>query len=114
MFYKLLEWLTWFFNFQGRGGLGSIYVFSAGNGGVEDSCAFDGYVNSIYTISITGITSSGTIPRFGENCAGIMAVTYARDWEEFDKSKVVCQQHSNFQTTYYCIISLINGGKITL
>ncbi|KAJ7336052.1 hypothetical protein OS493_013427 [Desmophyllum pertusum] len=48
---------------KGRRGLGSIYVFAAGNGGfiVKDSCAFNGYVNSIYTIAITGINSDGSI-----------------------------------------------------
>ncbi|KAM7432787.1 Proprotein convertase subtilisin/kexin type 5 [Porites harrisoni] len=66
---------------KGRGGLGSIYVFAAGNGGVlvKDSCAFNGYVNSIYTIAITGIRSDGNIPVVGERCAGIVAVTYTRD-----------------------------------
>lgn len=46
---------------------------------MEDSCAFNGYVNSIYTIAITGINSDGAIPGYGEHCAGIMAVTYSRD-----------------------------------
>uniref|UniRef100_A0A8V5GXI6 furin n=1 Tax=Melopsittacus undulatus TaxID=13146 RepID=A0A8V5GXI6_MELUD len=35
---------------QGRGGLGSIFVWASGNGGLEhDSCNCDGYTNSIYT-----------------------------------------------------------------
>ncbi|KAJ7336048.1 Proprotein convertase subtilisin/kexin type 6 [Desmophyllum pertusum] len=71
---------------KGRRGLGSIYVFAAGNGGIigEDSCAFNGYVNSIYTIAITGINSDGSIPDYGEHCTGIMAVTYSRNI--FDRS----------------------------
>lgn len=66
---------------KGRRGLGSIYVFAAGNGGVlvKDSCAFNGYVNNIYTIAISGIKSDGSIPAFAEPCAGIMAVTYTKD-----------------------------------
>ena len=65
---------------QGRNGRGSIYVFSGGNGGIfKDSCAFNGYVNSIYTIAITGLESDGSLPVFSEPCAGIMAVTYTRD-----------------------------------
>ena len=72
--------------------MGSIFVFAAGNGGliVKDSFAFNGYVNSIYTIAITGINSDGSIPIYGEHCAGIMAVTYSRDIFG-DKSKVVCK-----------------------
>ena len=56
-------------------------MFAAGNGGVlvKDSCAFNGYVNSIYTIAMTGIRSDGNIPVVGERCAGIVAVTYTRD-----------------------------------
>ena len=56
-------------------------MFAAGNGGiiVKDSCAFNGYVNNIYTIAITGINRDGSIPAYGELCAGIMAVTYSRD-----------------------------------
>lgn len=56
-------------------------MFAAGNGGiiVKDSCAFNGYVNSIYTIAITGINKDGSIPAYGERCSGIMAVTYSRD-----------------------------------
>ncbi|XP_068699733.1 furin-like isoform X2 [Montipora foliosa] len=66
---------------QGRNGLGSIFIFAAGNGGVivKDSCAFNGYVNSIYTIAITGINRDGFIPIYGERCAGIMAVAYSMD-----------------------------------
>lgn len=69
-------------------------MFAAGNGGmlVKDSCAFNGYVNSIYTIAITGINKDGSIPIYGERCAGIMAVTYSKD--AFDRdSKVVCPRH---------------------
>ena len=68
-------------------------MFAAGNGGVlvKDSCAFNGYVNNIYTIAVTGIKSDGSIPAVGEHCAGIMAVTYTKDIFA-DASKVVCQQ----------------------
>lgn len=69
-------------------------MFAAGNGGilVKDSCAFNGYVNSIYTIAITGINKDGSIPSYGERCAGVMAVTYSKDL--FDRgSKVVCPRH---------------------
>ena len=75
-------------------------MFAAGNGGiiVEDSCAFSGYVNSIYTIAITGINSDGSVPDYGEHCAGIMAVTYSR--AAFDDSSLVVGQ----QFLVYCNI----------
>ena len=38
---------------EGRGGLGSIYVVASGNGGsYKDNCNFDGYANSIFTVTI--------------------------------------------------------------
>ena len=38
---------------KGRYGYGNVFVFASGNGGVnDDNCNFDGYANSIYTITI--------------------------------------------------------------
>jgi hypothetical protein len=65
---------------QGRGGLGNIYVFSCGNGApLEDSCAFDGYVNSIYTIPVASITKDGKVTGFSEPCSAIMTAVYSTD-----------------------------------
>lgn len=37
----------------GRNGYGSIYVLASGNGGHEgDNCNYDGYANSLYTVTI--------------------------------------------------------------
>ena len=36
----------------GRHGYGSIYVVASGNGGRIDNCNYDGYANSIYTLTI--------------------------------------------------------------
>lgn len=65
----------------GRNGKGSIYVFAAGNGGrfFKDCCAYDGYVNNIHTIAVTGINRDGSIPVYGEHCGGIMAVTFSKE-----------------------------------
>ena len=42
---------------KGRGGKGNIFVFAAGNGGDhDDSCASDGYANSIYTFSVGSVS----------------------------------------------------------
>ncbi|XP_013412170.1 endoprotease bli-4-like [Lingula anatina] len=65
---------------QGRGGRGSIYVFASGNGGSNgDSCAYDGFANSIYTIPISGVTADGEMMSSGEQCGAIMATTFTRD-----------------------------------
>ncbi|KAJ7328626.1 hypothetical protein OS493_023895 [Desmophyllum pertusum] len=77
--------------FEGREGLGSIFVFAAGNGGYsDDSCAFNGLVNSIYTIAITGVKEDGSLPRWGEHCPGILAVTYSKGlFYSLDKTKLI-------------------------
>ncbi|XP_040901298.1 proprotein convertase subtilisin/kexin type 4-like [Toxotes jaculatrix] len=61
---------------KGRGGKGSIFVWAAGNGGMQhDHCGADGYVNSIYNIAIGAVTQTGKPTYFGEPCPGVMAVT---------------------------------------
>ena len=64
---------------QGRGGKGSIYVFAAGNGGPGDTCAADGYTNSIYTIAVGSAGSDGRQSSFDEPCSGKMVVTFDTD-----------------------------------
>lgn len=63
---------------QGRGGLGSIFVWASGNGGHNgDSCACDGYTNSIYTLSISSSSENGLVPWYSEACASTVATTYS-------------------------------------
>ncbi|KAG4304914.1 hypothetical protein PORY_001589 [Pneumocystis oryctolagi] len=63
---------------KGRNGLGSIYVFASGNGGVyNDNCNFDGYANSVFTITIGGIDKYGNTLAYSEACSSQLAVTYA-------------------------------------
>ena len=41
---------------NGRGGKGSLFVFASGNGGASgDQCNFDGYTNSIYSVTVASI-----------------------------------------------------------
>ena len=60
---------------KGRGGKGSIFVFAAGNGGgVEDQCNFDGYTNSIFSITVGAVDRKGLHPYYSELCAAMMVV----------------------------------------
>lgn len=45
----------------GRQGFGSIFVVASGNGGQHnDNCNYDGYANSIYTVTIgSGLVAPG-------------------------------------------------------
>ena len=63
---------------NGRGGKGSIFVFAAGNGAAsEDNCNFDGYTNSIYSITVGAIDRKGQHPYYSEKCSASLVVTYS-------------------------------------
>ena len=59
-------------------------MWSSGNGGYNfDSCAADGYVNSIYTIAIGSANQNAEQASYGEQCAGKMAVTFSHNSDTF-------------------------------
>ncbi|KAL5606406.1 hypothetical protein BROUX41_002823 [Berkeleyomyces rouxiae] len=63
---------------DGRNGLGSIYVFASGNGAAsDDNCNFDGYTNSIYSITVGAVDHNGDHPYYSEKCSANLAVTYS-------------------------------------
>ncbi|KAI9710108.1 MAG: pheromone processing endoprotease [Bogoriella megaspora] len=63
---------------EGRGGLGTIYVFAAGNGAAaDDNCNFDGYTNSIYSITVGAIDRMNQHPYYSESCSAQLVVTYS-------------------------------------
>ncbi|XP_035677396.1 furin-like protease kpc-1 [Branchiostoma floridae] len=68
---------------KGRNGKGSIYMFSAGNGGnYGDSCAYNGYINNIYAIGISAVLTDGSLARYDEACTSIFGVTYSRQYDD--------------------------------
>lgn len=60
----------------GRKGLGSVFVWATGNGGERDDCNCDGYVSSIYTISVGCINDQGYSTYFSEICPSTMVVIF--------------------------------------
>ncbi|KAK8229658.1 KEX1 protease precursor [Phyllosticta capitalensis] len=63
---------------KGRDGRGSIYVFAAGNGAAnDDNCNFDGYTNSIYSVTVGAITKRNQHPYYSEQCSAQLVVTYS-------------------------------------
>ncbi|NWR25354.1 PCSK4 convertase, partial [Emberiza fucata] len=63
---------------QGRGGLGSIFIWASGNGGTNyDNCNCDGYTNSIYTVSVGSVLGDGHRPHYSESCPAILTTTYS-------------------------------------
>lgn len=63
---------------NGRGGKGSVFVFASGNGaGWGDQCNFDGYTNSIYSITVAAIDYQDLHPPYSEACSANMVVAYS-------------------------------------
>lgn len=64
--------------YQGRGGLGSIFIWASGNGGTNyDNCNCDGYANSIYTLAVGSASASGQRPWYSEACSSTLTTTYS-------------------------------------
>ncbi len=60
---------------SGRGGLGTIFLWAAGNGGdVDDNSNYDGYANDIHTIAIGGNDSLGHQAYYSEKGANLVVV----------------------------------------
>lgn len=63
---------------NGRQGKGSVYVFAAGNGHSSgDNCNYDGYTNSIYSITVAATDRYNRHPYYGESCSANMISTYS-------------------------------------
>lgn len=74
---------------RGRYGYGSIFVFASGNGGSkDDNCNFDGYANSIYTVTIGAVDELDKKPYYAEECAAKFAVTYSNGVRRGDRNIV--------------------------
>ncbi|EHH29424.1 hypothetical protein EGK_09850 [Macaca mulatta] len=63
---------------KGRGGLGTLFIWASGNGGLHyDDCNCDGYTNSIHTLSVGSTTQQGRVPWYSEACASTLTTTYS-------------------------------------
>ncbi|MBX3413049.1 MAG: S8 family serine peptidase [Pirellulales bacterium] len=62
----------------GRGGLGSIYVWSAGNGlTYQDNVNYDGYASSRFVIAVSAIDHNGVQAAYSEPGASILVTSYS-------------------------------------
>jgi subtilisin family serine protease len=65
---------------EGRGGLGTIFVWAAGNGGDSgDNSNYDGYANSIYTIAVGAVDRTGNPSSYSEPGTNVMVAAPAGD-----------------------------------
>jgi kexin len=59
---------------NGGQGKRSIFVFAGGNGGASsDQCNFDGYTNSIYSMTTAAVDREALLPYYSEMCSVIIA-----------------------------------------
>eukprot|EP00301_Raphidiophrys_heterophryoidea_P006337 c12564_g1_i3.p1 GENE.c12564_g1_i3~~c12564_g1_i3.p1 ORF type:complete len:1536 (+),score=430.03 c12564_g1_i3:367-4608(+) len=56
---------------HGRNGLGTIYLWAAGNGGEKDDTNMDGFANSIYVIAVGASNDQGVRSEYSERGAAI-------------------------------------------
>lgn len=62
-------------------------MWASGNGGAKDNCAADGYVVSIYTISIGALQVDGNQAWYDEKCSAKMASNFVNN--NYDNQSVV-------------------------
>lgn len=81
---------------EGRDEKGALYVFASGNGGLyDDNCNYDGYTNSIYSITVGAIDHKGLHPPYAEACSAVLVVTYSSGSGEHIQSTDVNNQCSH-------------------
>lgn len=81
---------------EGRDQKGALYVFASGNGGAYgDNCNYDGYTNSIYSITVGAIDHKGLHPPYSESCSAVMVVTCSSGSGEFIHTTDIGDKCSN-------------------
>lgn len=92
---------------RGRDGLGSVFVFASGNGANSgDQCNFDGYTNSIYSVTVASIDYQGQHPYYSEACAANMVTTYSSG---FDRNKHIV----SYQIPVQCLLFLLIASYLS-
>ncbi|MEM8756511.1 MAG: S8 family serine peptidase [Planctomycetota bacterium] len=61
----------------GRGGLGTVFVWAAGNGSFNDRPEYDGFANSRHTIAIGAVGHLGQRASYNERGSAMTAVAYS-------------------------------------
>lgn len=94
----------------GRGGLGSIYVWAAGNGlDVGDNSNYDGYANSRYTIAVSAVDHNGKQSWYSEPGSNILvAAPSSGGTSSVDAGGIVTTDRTG--TAGYNTVSSASGG----
>lgn len=62
---------------EGRGGLGEIYVWAAGNGGINDRLDYDPYASSRFTIAVGAIGDQNVRATYNESGSSMFVVAHS-------------------------------------
>ena len=72
-----------------------MFVWAAGNGGEYfDSCAADGYVQSIYAIPVGAANQNGEPASYDEMCSAKMTVAYVENTNTLDPDVQVVSSYN--------------------
>ena len=82
---------------NGRGGLGTIHTWAAGNGGSNDNVNQDGYANSIYTIAVGAVNDQGERSSYSEpGCAKLISAPSDGDGRDQAITTTTLTQSGNY------------------
>ena len=95
-----------YYLFQGRNGLGNIYVWASGDGGEDDDCNCDGYAASMWTISINSAINDGQNAHYDESCSSTLASTFSNGAKD-PNTGVVSSASFSFFAMYFDLGSRI-------
>ncbi|EFO18428.1 hypothetical protein LOAG_10068 [Loa loa] len=63
---------------KGHGGKGITYVWATDNGGMRnDDCSYDGYMDRIYTLSVSSVTEDDTSSWYAGKCPDTLTLTFS-------------------------------------
>lgn len=97
--------------FQGRRGLGNIYVWASGDGGEDDDCNCDGYAASMWTVSINSAINDGQNAHYDESCSSTLASTFSNGAKDPNTGVVRKYYHPFFITHTLPFVMIIKNEK---
>ena len=83
-------------------------MWAGGNGGYDDNCNCDGYVNSIFTIGINTVSQQHSLLGDAERCSAIMTTAFSGEPGQFNS--IVSRIEMTLSNSYLCRSSLRHGA----
>ncbi|RTG87622.1 furin, partial [Schistosoma bovis] len=91
---------------KGRNGLGSIYIFASGNGGLfGDSCGADGFVSSPDVIAVSAVDNLGQKTMYSEPCSAIRVSVPVGGSPEMSDMNILVNNNNEFLSFIRVIVN---------